>query len=104
MVKSDALNYPRKLIVRIALLTIMFGTLQEAIRHTIMQENFKALRTIALIYPAETEEQMMIIEEKKRAKISDTVNVSILIIKLSCLIFMLYRYDKKYFNKEIEPE
>ncbi len=101
--KKNSVDYTRKLIVRLAVLIILLGALQESIRHYLMTENFKALREVALMYPAETEEEMMLSEERKRARVTDTLNVTIQIIKLGCLMFVLYDYDRKYFKKK-EPD
>ena len=100
MKKNDILNYPRKLIVRIAFIIILLSTLQETISHHQIESNFKAVRELAYKYDGIEEEQKLIQEETERIKASDTLNVAILIIKLSFLISVLYVYDKKYFNRK----
>ncbi len=100
MKKNDILNYPRKLIVRIAFIIILLSTLQETIRHYQIESNFKAIRQLAYQYDGLEEEQKIRQEEIKRIKASDALNVTILIIKLSFLIGVLYTYDRKYFNNK----
>ncbi|MCP1224074.1 hypothetical protein [Sebaldella sp. S0638] len=99
--KKDILNYPRKIIVRIAFIIILLSTIQETIRHNQIEKNFKSVREIAFKYEGVEEEKKLEEEERKKIQFSDTLNVSILILKLSCIIGALYIYDKKYFdNKE----
>ena len=100
--KKSRQDYTRILIVRLAVLIMLSGVLQESIRHHLMKEDFKALREVAVMYPSETEERMMLIEEKRRMKMTDTLNVAVQIIKLSFLLFVLYDYDKRYLKKS-EP-
>ena len=100
MKKNDMLNYPRKIIVRIAFIIILLSTLQETVRHYQIENNFKAIRQLAYQYDGLEEEQKIRQEEIKRIKSRDALNVTILLIKLSFLISVLYVYDKKYFNKK----
>lgn len=100
--RRDILNYPRKLLVRLSLLIIILNIFQESYRHYQMSENFKAMRRIALRYDGEAEREKMLKEEEKRIVVSDTINVSLMIVKLSGIMGILLFYDKRYYN--IKPK
>lgn len=96
MKKNDIFNYTRKLIVRLGLAIIILSTLQETYRHYQIKQNFEAVHIIALNYSDNEEDTIMKKEEEKRIIISDTINVTITMIKLSVVIFILLLYEKKF--------
>ena len=52
MKKNDILNYPRKLIVRIAFIITLLNTLQETVRHYQIENNFKDAGNYSLTFDA----------------------------------------------------